>query len=83
MGYSLDHMDIEGQSIGKIFLQPELQAEMGTDGYDKGAAMLTEFFKKELQKFNVPELSPLGKTIVGLCLSDAPLEDYLAVIPMR
>ena len=56
---------------------------MGTAGYDKGAAILTEFFKQEISKFNVPELSPLGRQIIECCLNDATLEDYLGLIPMR
>lgn len=83
LGYCLDSMKIDGQFIRKAFLRPEVQAEVGSDGYDKGAKILSDFFKKELEKFNVPELNPVGKKIIDLCLSDAPLSDYLDMIPMR
>jgi hypothetical protein len=45
--------------------------------------MLADFFKEQVAKFNVPELNPLGKKIIELCLNDGKLEDYLALIPMR
>ena len=82
LGFSLEHMEVEGQFIRKAFLQPETQSELGFEGYDKGAQILTDFFKRELAKFNVPEIDPLGKKIIDLCLNDATLEEYLEIIPM-
>ncbi|MCL2061353.1 MAG: DUF4914 family protein [Firmicutes bacterium] len=83
LGYSLDSLKVDGQYIRKAFLRPETQSEIGTKGYDAGNKILTAFFKKELEKFNTPDLSPLGKEILSACLKDATLEDYLAFIPMR
>ena len=76
-------MKVDGQFIRKAFLQPETQKEVGLEGYDKGAKILTDFFKKELSKYNVPELNPICRKIIECCLNDAPLEDYLDIIPMR
>ncbi|MCL2055433.1 MAG: DUF4914 family protein [Oscillospiraceae bacterium] len=83
LGFCLESLKVDGQFIGKAFLQPETQPEIGLDGYDKGAKILTDFFKSELAKFNVPELNPIGKQIIELCLNDAPLEEYLKVIPIK
>ncbi len=83
LGYGLEAMKVDGQYIGKAFLQPETQPEVGLESYDKGAKILNDFFKKELEKFNTEELDPLGKKIIECCLNDAPLEDYLALIPMK
>ncbi|MDF2543183.1 MAG: hypothetical protein K0S47_2901 [Herbinix sp.] len=83
LGYGLDSLKVDGQVIRKAFLQPERQQEVGTDGYDKGAAILIEFFKKEASKFNTPELHPLGKQIIECLLRDASLQDYIDLIPMR
>jgi len=83
LGYGLESLKVDGQYIRKAFLQPETQAEVGLDGYDAGAAILVDFFKRELAKFNTPELHPLGRQIIESCLNDASLEDYLALIPMR
>lgn len=83
LGYCLDSLKIEGQFVRKAFLQPETQAEIGKDGYDAGAKILSDFFKKELEKFNTPDLNPLGKRIIECCLNDAPLKDYIDLIPMK
>lgn len=83
LGYTLDSLKVDGQYIRKAFLQPETQKEVGIEGYDAGAAILTDFFKKELEKFNVPELDPIGKKIIECCLNNGTLEDYLDIIPMR
>jgi len=83
LGYCLDYMEVEGQSIRKAFLQPDTQSELGPDGYDKGARILTDFFKRELVKFNTPELHPIGKKILDCCLNDAKLDEYLDIIPLN
>jgi hypothetical protein len=83
LGYGLESLKVDGQYIRKAFLQPERQQEVGTDGYDKGAAILVDFFKKEASKFMTPELDPLGKQIIECLLRDAPLQDYIDLIPMR
>ncbi|MCL2719176.1 MAG: DUF4914 family protein [Lachnospiraceae bacterium] len=83
LGYSLEDLKVDGQYIRKAFLRPETQSEVGEEGYDNGAKMLVDFFKKELDKFNVPELHPLGKKIIDTCLNDGTLEDYMNLIPMK
>lgn len=83
LGYSLDSIKVDGQYVRKAFLYPERQGEIGVEAYDKGAAMLNEFFKKELEKFNTPELDPLGAKIIELVLSDAKVQDYVDLIPMK
>ncbi|MBQ3290903.1 MAG: DUF4914 family protein [Mogibacterium sp.] len=82
-GYSLDEMKLDGQYVRRTFLRPELQSKLGEDGYDECAKILTDFFKEELQKFLVPELDPLGRQIIELCLNDAPLEEYLKLTPIN
>ncbi len=83
LGYSLDSMKVDGQYIGKALLQPESQPELTLESYDKGAALLGNFFKKELAKFNTEELDPLGKEIIECCLRDGSLEEYIDLIPMK
>ena len=83
LGYCLNNVKIDGQNVWKAFLQPETQSQMGKDGYDKGAAILIDFFKRELDQFNTPELNPLGKQIIECCLRGASLEEYIDLIPMR
>ncbi|MBA4688457.1 MAG: DUF4914 family protein [Candidatus Galacturonibacter soehngenii] len=83
LGYGLDSLKIDGQHIGKAFLQPERQQEIGIEGYDAGAKILSDFFKKELDKYNTPELNPLGRQIIELFNNNASVQDYVDLIPMR
>ena len=83
LGYCLESVKVDGQFIRKAFLQPETQAEVGLEGYDKGAKILRDFFKSEIMKFDVPELNPIGKRIIECCMNDVSLEEYLDILPMR
>ncbi len=83
LGYELNYLTIEGAKIPSRFLQVHKQTEMGTEGYDQGANLLYDFFKKELQQYLVPELNPLGREIIEACLNGASVEDYNAFIPME
>lgn len=83
LGFELNYLTIEGAKIPSRFLQVHRQVEVGTDGYDAGAEILFEFFKKELIKYQTPELSAAGKKIIDACLSGATVEDYNAIIPIN
>jgi hypothetical protein len=83
LGYTHDALKIDGHYIRKAFLQPEMQSEVGTEGYDKGAQMLVDFFKKELIKFNTDALDPLGRKIIDCFLRDGSLEELNDLLPMR
>lgn len=83
LGFCLDSLKIDGQYIRKAFLQPETQLEVGLDGYDAGAKILTDFFVQELAKFHTEELHPLGKQIIELFLRGATVKEYMELIPMR
>ena len=80
LGYALESIKIDGQEVPKHFLQIDQQKDNGTEGFDAGAAILTEFFKKELQQYLVPDLHPLGRDIIKACLNDGSLEDYINLI---
>lgn len=82
LGYELNYLTIEGAKIPSRFLQVHRQPEVGTSGYDAGAEILFDFFKKELVKFQTPELSPIGHKIIEACLSGASVDDYISIIPM-
>lgn len=83
LGYSVNKIKVDGTELPKGLLQTNLQLEVGDEAYDKGAKILVDFFKKELKKFLVPGLNPLGKAIIECCLNDGKLEDYLKFIPMK
>lgn len=81
LGYALNSITVEGQTIPSILLRVELQKEVGPEAYDLGAAMLADFFRQQLQQFLVPDLDPLGRQIIDACLAGASVEDYTRLIP--
>ncbi|WP_143318759.1 DUF4914 family protein [Clostridium sp. HBUAS56010] len=83
LGFGLDSLKIDGQYIGRNFLRPETQQEVGLEGYDGGAKILTDFFRKELEQYNTEDLNPLGRQIIEMFNQGATVEDYMSVIPMR
>ena len=82
-GYALDEMKLDSQFIRQTFLRPETQSKLGTEGYDAGAKILTDFFKEQLQQFISDDLDPLGREIIDCCLHDGTLDDYLQLTPMK
>jgi len=83
LGYSLDSVKVDGQYIRKAFLEPEMQAEIGIEGYDKGAKILTDFFVSEAKKFDTPLLDPLGQEIIKMLLENASASEYADLMPMK
>lgn len=76
LGYAFNSMQVEGRLIPQELLQVEHQPQVGIDGYDAGASILRNFFKRELQKFIHSDMDPLGKKIIDCCLNDGTVEDY-------
>lgn len=83
LGYELNYVTIEGAKIPSRFLKVYRQDEVGIEGYDRGAEILYDFFKKELQQYLQPELSSIGKKIINACLSNATIDDYNSILPMN
>lgn len=83
LGYSLKAVKIDGTFIKRSFLQVNYQTEVGNDGYDAGAKMLTDFFKKELTKYLDSNLLPLGRKIIETCLNDGSVSDYAELIKKK
>jgi hypothetical protein len=83
LGYSLDSLKVDGTYLPKGLLQPNLQPEVGKEGYDAGARILSDFFKKELAGFISPDLNPLGRKIIECCINDGTLQEYIDLIPMK
>jgi hypothetical protein len=79
LGWALHSMMIEGTTVPQWLLETQNQAEIGTDGYDKGAEILTGFFHRELPKFLESDLDPEGRRIIECCLDEGTLEDYLSL----
>jgi hypothetical protein len=81
LGYELNYLTIEGSKIPSRFLKVYRQNEVGEAGYDAGATLLNDFFKREVKKFMTNELNPIGRDIINVCLHDGKIEDYIAVFP--
>ena len=82
LGYELNYLTIESSKIPTRFLKVYHQADVGTDGYDAGAEILQDFFKKELVKFLHQDLYKTGRRIIEACMSNAKVEEYNDIIPM-
>lgn len=80
LGYSLNKIMIEGQTIHENFLRPELQPEVGKEAYEKGSEILEEYFKTELQQYLSDELDPKGREIIELFLRGGTLKEFEALI---
>jgi len=83
LGYELNYLTIEGSKIPSRFLKVHRQTDVGEEGYDAGASLLYDFFKKELKNYLTPELSSIGKKVINACLSEATIEDYNSIISMN
>lgn len=79
LGYSFFSLQVEGRMIPRWFLQVNTQPEVGNEGYDAGAKILTEFFHKQLNEFLHEDLEPLGRKIIECCLNGGSVEDYEAL----
>lgn len=69
-------IQVEGQVIGHWFLQVDTQPEVGEQGYDQGAEILTDFFHQQIKKFLDEDLEPKGREIIQACLDGASADDY-------
>lgn len=82
LGYALASMLVEGFQIPQWLLEVEKQREVGVDGYDAGAEILTRFFHRELEQYlDDPDLDPLGRKIIEMCKAGAAVEEYSALLP--
>lgn len=83
LGFALENLKLGSTDIPHSFLQVDQQPEIGAEAYTEGARQLSNFFKEEVKKFLTPELDPIGKEIIELCLNDGTLEDYLKITPLN
>lgn len=81
LGYALRKMRIEGIAIAPWFLEVQTQPEVGEEGYDAGAAILVDFFKRTLRRYLTGKLRPEGRQIIECCLHDGTLAQYESFFP--
>jgi hypothetical protein len=80
LGYTPGSIIVEGSTVGSWFFEVDHQPEVGREAYDQGAAILTEYFHRELSEFLGPDLLPTGRSIIECCLSGGTLEDYVRLL---
>ena len=78
----MQSVKVDGNQLKKGLLQVQYQPEVGLGAYDQGAEILTDFFKREVKKYLVDDLHPLGRRIIECCLDDGKVSDYLEFLPM-
>ena len=83
LGYALRGIKVEGTFLPKELLEVNRQLEVGEEGFEQGAKILSDFFKSELSKFHAPELDPIGKKIIECVMSDGTVSDYVSLIPIH
>jgi hypothetical protein len=76
LGYTPGSIMMEGSTIGHWFFEVNNQPEVGREAYDQGAKLLTDFFRKELAAFLVPDLLPTGRRIIECCMEGGGVADY-------
>jgi hypothetical protein len=76
LGYAINSMQMEGTTVPHWFLEVNSQPEVGDEGYDRGAAILYEFFRRQLSEFLDDDLDPLGRRIIECCMDKGTMDDY-------
>lgn len=82
LGYTPGTIMVEGSTLGNWFFEVEHQPEVGPAAYAEGAAILTEFFHRELKAFLGPDLLPTGQRIIECCLAGGSVEDYQGLLDL-
>jgi len=82
LGHTLGSIMMEGSTIGNWFFEVENQPEVGPAAYDQGAAILTEFFHRELKAFLGSDLLPGGQRIIECCLDGGNVDDYQRLLDL-
>jgi hypothetical protein len=81
LGYAMFMMRVEGTQIPHWLLEVNQQLEVGDEAYDRGAEMLTTFFRETVRPFLDPDLSNLGRQIIQCFMDGGKVEDYEAILP--
>jgi hypothetical protein len=80
LGWSIPNVRVNGQLIPKGMMVVHEQLEVGMEGYDAGAEILTRFFHRELAQFDTDSLDPAGRKIIQLCLEGASIDKYADIL---
>ena len=81
LGYAMKHVKLDGKEIPSRILRVKEQLYVGKDIFDKGANILTNFFKEQLQQFLTPDLDELGRKIIESFLAGASINELNKLMP--
>lgn len=76
LGYIEKKVIIEEFELPEFLLDVRLQPEVGEEAYLKGADIFYDFFRKELENFDKPNLSEIGKKIIQCFKDRGSVADY-------
>jgi hypothetical protein len=77
LGWTPAQLQVEGVQIPNWMLRVDEQAEVGAEAFDRGAAILHEFFGQVLAMYaDDPQLDPLGRRIIAACRNGANVRDF-------
>ncbi len=81
LGYVPASMNVEGTVIDQQLLRVKLQPEVGEEAYDQGAAVLYDFFLRELELYrHQPDLTALGHEIIACCFDRGNIGDFTRLL---
>ena len=81
LGFHRETIQVEGQTVGTWFFDVSTQKEVGEAAYDKGDAILTDFFHKQIRGFlESGDLDATGRKIIEACLDGADAEAYRGML---
>lgn len=83
LGYSIKGVKVEGNILPRELFEVNRQPEVGDEGYQAGAGILSDFLKQELSKFRGPSLDPLGREIIECCMDGGSVKDYVNLVPIK
>ncbi|MDD2941971.1 MAG: DUF4914 family protein [bacterium] len=76
LGYTFRNVRIRDHQVPEHLLRINRQSDVGDDGYDNGAAILSNAYKDILKDYLKPGLDKHIRHVIEACLGDASHEEY-------
>lgn len=80
LGWGLPKLRVNGQPFPKGLLHVHEQIEVGTEGYDAGADILSSFFREELAQFRTADLDPVGRRIIDMMYDGVGVNEFAGAL---
>jgi hypothetical protein len=77
LGYAFKQIELGSFELPQELFRTHLQPEVGLEGYDAGAKMLRDFFRKTLREnYRSGRIDPVGRRIIACACDGGTLKDY-------